>query len=79
MKKIILFFISMCFICAKADNLAPAGIDGKCATFRVMQFNILQGWDSYNASETEGYEWLKRRGPVVKMFNEINPDIVGVQ
>jgi len=79
MKKIILFFISMCFICAKADNLAPAGIDGKCATFRVMQFNILQGWDSYNASETEGYEWLKRRGPVVKMFNEINPDIVCVQ
>jgi|GEM_PF-6312120 len=80
MKKNILFsIISMCFICAQADNLAPVSPDGKCATFRVMQFNILQGWDSYNASETEGYEWLKRREPVVKMFNEINPDIVCVQ
>ena len=48
-------------------------------SFRVMQFNVLQGWDSCHESETAGYEWERRRESVVKMIRHRRPDIICIQ
>ena len=53
--------------------------DSRTLNFRVMQFNILQGWDVFNESETVGYSWLDRRDAVVKMIKADAPDIICVQ
>ena len=49
--------------------------EGPTVSFRLMSFNILQA-----TSETAGHEWATVRKPAcLKMFRDINPDIVCVQ
>lgn len=79
MRRLFFFLMLLLGIGVSADNLAPVSPDGKCVSFRLMQFNVLQGWDSYNASETVGHEWLNRREGVVLMLKDTDPDIVCVQ
>lgn len=71
----IILFMAFSSCCAKAKGSA----ESQSCPFRIMQFNILQGWDSCHKNETKGYEWEKRREAVAKMIEKRHPDIICIQ
>ncbi len=47
---------------------------------RLMTFNILQGGKADGSTDEEGHEWKTvRKAPCMKMFKEVDPDIIMLQ
>lgn len=71
LKTILLYLLALVLLCLPARGAGKP----RSQKVTIMSFNIR----FVTAKDTSQFSWYKRRGPVVKMIEDIRPDVISLQ